>query len=195
MHKQGYVSLGLALCVALGVHSLIFLYLQQSKAKQTVKDLPIQVIILPQQAKSTVPTTQAKQKETKPILTTAKKSSLVQHASIPKKSSAIASQQQEKTVNKQQQHTNTVQMMPVPPHVQQVILSHIQYPRQARRRGLQGKAEFKLDINKQSIQQVTMLASTGYTSLDRAAKKGLTTIDSLPLDDGSYSLAVIFQIQ
>lgn len=197
MYKQGYVALGVALCVALGVHSLIFLYISQSKQNETVKTSPIQVIILPQQAKSTTQTaTQSKNEKAKPILTTATKSSIVQHTSTPKKASPTAPQQEKRTTNKQQRnHTNTVQIVPVPHHVQQVILSHIQYPRQARRRGLQGKAEFKLDINKKSIQQVTMLASTGYATLDRAAKKGLTTIDTLPLNDGSYSLAVIFQIQ
>jgi TonB family protein len=197
MYKQGYVSLGLALCVALGVHSLIFLYISQSKQNKPVKASPIQVIILPQQAKSTAQTaTQPKKEKTTSVLTTVKKSSVMQHVSISKKTSAIAPQQQKRTTNKQQRnHTNTVQVVPVPHHIQQVILSHIQYPRQARRRGLQGKAEFKLDINKKSIQQVTMLASTGYATLDRAAKKGLTAIDTLPLNDGSYSLAVIFQIQ
>jgi len=198
MHKQGYVSLGLALCVALGVHGLIFLYLHQSKQNKTAKASPIQVIILPQQAKATAqPATQPKKEKTTPVLTTPDKSTVTtQHASIPKKSSAIAPKQQEKRPNNpQRNNNNTVQVVPVPHHVQQVILSHIQYPKQARRRGLQGKAEFKLDINKQSIKQVTMLASTGYATLDRAAKKGLTNLNALPLNDGSYSLAVVFRIQ
>ncbi|WP_038249103.1 TonB family protein [Ghiorsea bivora] len=198
MYKQGYVSLGLALCVALGVHSLIFLYIHpHTKQNETSKASPIQVIILPQQAQNTAQeATQHKKEKITPVFATPQESRNIHHTSIAKKATNIAPKQQEKRENNpQHKSTNTVQVIPVPHRVQQVILSHIQYPKQARRRGLQGKAEFKLDINKQSIKQVTMLASTGYATLDRAARKGLTNLNALPLNDGSYSLAVVFRIQ
>lgn len=199
MSKQGYVSLSVALCVALGVHSLIFLYLKQPNSQaSTPHTLAMQVVILPQQAKPKPQPQPAKhqatqQKKHTPIFTTTQKKIATQQSTPHKKTTTTTPKSpQQPTTNKQQTPT---EMLVVPKDVQQAILTHIQYPRQARRRGWQGKAEFQLDINNQSIQHITMLASTGYASLDRAAKKGLTTLDALPLNDGRYSLAVVFQIQ
>ncbi|MDQ7003220.1 MAG: TonB family protein [Ghiorsea sp.] len=201
MSKQGYVSLSVALCVALGVHSLVFLYLKQPNSQaSTPHTLVMQVVILPQQAKPKPQPAKhqaTQQKKHTPIFTTTQKKIATQQSTPHKKTTTTtpkSPQQPTPTTTNNKQQTPT-EMLVVPKGVRQAILTHIQYPRQARRRGWQGKAEFQLDINNQSIQHITMLASTGYASLDRAAKKGLTTLDSLPLNDGRYSLAVVFQIQ
>ncbi|MDQ7005371.1 MAG: energy transducer TonB [Ghiorsea sp.] len=82
----------------------------------------------------------------------------------------------------------------IPQHVQQQILAKIIYPRQAKRRGLEGTAKFSLDIQQHDIKQTTLLVSTGYQILDRAARKGIVSIQSLPLPDGTHLLPITFRL-
>jgi len=79
--------------------------------------------------------------------------------------------------------------------VQAMLLANIHYPRQARRHGWEGAGEFQLDIDSQSIRNITMLVSTGHAILDRAARRGLTGIDRVPIADGRYRLPVEFRLQ
>ncbi len=83
----------------------------------------------------------------------------------------------------------------VPAEIQATILANVSYPRQARRRGWEGEAAFRFNINSQSVQSVTMLTSTGYPVLDRAARRGLISMRTLPLKDGDYRLPVVFRLQ
>jgi len=83
----------------------------------------------------------------------------------------------------------------IPQHIQSDIIASVHYPRQARRRGWQGEAQFLLNINAQTIQAVTMLASTGYPILDRAAQRGLSAVHHIPLSNGLYQMPVSFRLQ
>jgi len=85
--------------------------------------------------------------------------------------------------------------MVMPVDAQKKILTHVSYPIRARRRGWEGKAEFRINVQNQGIQHVTMLLSTGYDLLDHAAQKGIASIDLLPLNDGSYRFPVVFRLQ
>jgi len=83
----------------------------------------------------------------------------------------------------------------VPVEVQATILANVTYPRQARRRGWEGEAALRFNINSQLVQSVTMHTSTGYPVLDRAARLGLVSLRTLPLKDGDYRLPVVFRLQ
>jgi len=83
----------------------------------------------------------------------------------------------------------------VPRVVQTRILAEVHYPRQARRHGWQGKAEFEFDVHQQSIQTITLLASTGYPILDRAAHRGLSAVNHVSLSNGLYRMPVVFRLQ
>lgn len=83
----------------------------------------------------------------------------------------------------------------LPNHVQQIILANISYPRYARRKGIEGKAKFELSMLNQAIKKVTLVSSSGYAILDQAAFKALASLEKLPLNDGFYSLPVVFKLQ
>jgi TonB family protein len=83
----------------------------------------------------------------------------------------------------------------VPQDIQKHILAQVHYPMQARRRGWQGRAEFQLNVYQQSIHAVTLLASTGHPILDRAARRGLTSMRQIPLSNGLYRMPVVFRLQ
>jgi len=85
--------------------------------------------------------------------------------------------------------------MVLPVDIQKRILTRVTYPRRARRLGWEGKAEFRIYVIGRGIQQVTMLLSSGHALLDRAAKKGINSIDVLPLHDGLYRFPVVFRLQ
>jgi len=79
--------------------------------------------------------------------------------------------------------------------VQTMLLANIHYPAQARRHGWQGAGEFQLDIDSQSIRKITMLMSTGHAILDRAVRRGLGSIEHVPVANGQYRLPVEFRLQ
>jgi len=76
-----------------------------------------------------------------------------------------------------------------------MLLANIQYPPMARRHGWQGAGEFQLDIDSQSIRNITMLVSTGYAVLDGAVRRGLASVEHVPVADGQYRLPVEFRLQ
>jgi len=78
---------------------------------------------------------------------------------------------------------------------QSMLLASIHYPPMARRHGWQGVGEFQLDIDSQSIRNITILVSTGYDVLDRAVRRGLASIEHVPVADGQYRLPVEFRLQ
>lgn len=83
----------------------------------------------------------------------------------------------------------------LPASVYAGIMAEMRYPRMARRNGWQGEVALRLDVRGRTIRQVTMLASSGYPLLDRAAHRGIGRIQTLPLADGFYRLPVIFRLQ
>jgi len=78
---------------------------------------------------------------------------------------------------------------------QSMLLASIAYPHMARRRGWQGKGEFRLLIARKNVRKVSVLASTGHRLLDQAARQGLLAARRVPLDDGMYKLPVEFRLQ
>jgi len=90
---------------------------------------------------------------------------------------------------------NKTAVAAVPMRVQTRILAEVHYPRQARRHGWQGRAEFEFDVHQQSIQTITLLASTGYPILDRAAQRGLSAVQHVSLSNGLYRMPVVFRLQ
>jgi len=90
---------------------------------------------------------------------------------------------------------NKTAVAAVPKRVQTRILAEVHYPRQARRHGWQGRAEFEFDVHQKSIQTITLLASTGYPILDRAAQRGLSAMQHVSLSNGLYRMPVVFRLQ
>jgi len=83
----------------------------------------------------------------------------------------------------------------IPADVEQMILTQISYPRQARRKGWQGKATFHLDVREQKLAQLDLFHSSGHHLLDRAAMRSIRAMDRLPLANGLYRLPVEFRLQ
>jgi len=110
---------------------------------------------------------------------------------------AHASASAEKRALPDQHSASTASPMPssMPASAQSILLANIHYPRRARRHGWQGKGEFQLAIDSQSIRNITMLVSTGHAILDRAVRRGLASVDHIAIADGQYRLPVEFRIQ
>ncbi len=89
-----------------------------------------------------------------------------------------------------QQHSMT---LPEAAKIQ--IMAQIDYPRQARRHGWQGTVKMQFTVEQQSIQKLTLLASSGHAILDRAAYRGLTRIDRILLPNGLYYMPILFRLQ
>jgi len=83
----------------------------------------------------------------------------------------------------------------IPQHIQAQMLSYIHYPRVARRRGCEGRAELQLYISSQHIEHIKLTQSTGYELLDKAAIHGLVSMTMITLKDGMYRLPVVFRLQ
>jgi len=83
----------------------------------------------------------------------------------------------------------------MPAAVQQMILTRISYPRQARRKGWQGRATFDLDVREQKLARLDLFHSSGHSLLDRAAMRGIQAVGQLPLANGLYRLPVEFRLQ
>ncbi|MES0372241.1 MAG: TonB family protein [Mariprofundaceae bacterium] len=211
MIKSAYVRLVVASVVAIGLHGLLLVWIGDSSftVATAMKSDSLQVALLPvqqkQSAEDKIPSIEPSSKPA--IEKNQRKKSLQSEAlSLPEPSLEYeASLEPEKAESAQiesredalpsRQSFLSKEAALVPAEVQATILANVSYPRQARRRGWEGQAAFRFNINSQSIQSVTMLSSTGYPILDRAAHRGLLSIRSLPLTDGSYRLPVIFRLQ
>ncbi len=206
MIKQRYVSLGVALCAALGVHTFVFFMLADTK-HVVISDKPLELTILPQEkikpsaVKQNV-TTKTKQ-QPKNVVAVLKPQAKI---SIPKPSppkpqasTSLAKPKPKPVINKisefENKQTLEQQVQVIPQAIQQRILANIYYPKQAKRRGWEGTAKFSLDVYQHDILGVQMLISTGYKVLDSAAQKGIASIKTLPLHDGKHVLPVTFRLQ
>jgi len=83
----------------------------------------------------------------------------------------------------------------VPKNVLQRILAEVYYPMRARRHGWQGRVEFEFKVDEQAIHTITLLSSSGYPILDRAAQHGLALVHQIPLSNGLYRMPVVFHLQ
>lgn len=83
----------------------------------------------------------------------------------------------------------------MPADVERMILTRINYPRKARRKGWQGRAMFHLDVREQKLASLDIHHSSGHSMLDRAAIRGIQSIAHLPLANGLYNLPVEFRLQ
>jgi len=195
MFQQRYVAPAVALCAALGVHAFILFYNYPTTMLVTDKKT-LEITLLPQvslQQEESNTTPPAKNKPVQEILTTRhinnKKNSTQEQKDIPKKPI-----KQDKPQVKEPHKSSTTPAL-ISKDIQQVILTKITYPKQALRRGWEGQANFSLEVHQHNIQHVTMLSSTGYQVLDRAAQRGIASIQSLPLHDGTHLLPITFRLQ
>ncbi|MDQ7058456.1 MAG: energy transducer TonB [Ghiorsea sp.] len=195
MFQPRYVAPAVALCAALGVHAFILFYNYPTTILVTDKKM-LEITLLPQvslQKKEPNTAPPVKNKTVQKILATRhlnnKSSSVQEQKDIPKKRI-----KQDKPQIKEPQK-NSANPALIPKDIQRVILTKITYPKQALRRGWEGQAKFSLEIHQHNIQHVTMLVSTGYQVLDRAARRGIASIQSLPLHDGTHLLPITFRLQ
>lgn len=203
MVKAGHVRLGVALIAAIVLHALLLLWPDHAKRMMVVNlgSDALQIALLPDQKKLRAPEIkQVPEPLPMPAVRTVKRA-INRHAQVTIRSkSGVPHQKTMKPENVKPAPAGTqqkaaIEMSLVPSDVQRIILANISYPRQARRHGQEGKAEFRFNINRQMVQHVTMLASTGHPILDRAARHGLISMHSLPLKDGDYRLPVVFRLQ
>ena len=196
MSQQRYVAPAVALCAALGVHVFILFYSYPSTvsiADEKTIEVTLLTQISRQQEKSKVIPT-IKKEPTQKVLATQHKSShqrnnADEQQDIPRKQ-VKADKPQAKEL-----HKSSTNPALIPKDIQRVILTKITYPKQALRRGWEGQAKFSLEIHQHNIQHITMLVSTGYQILDRAAQRGIASIQTLPLHDGKHLLPITFRLQ
>ncbi len=118
---------------------------------------------------------------------------LHQH-SPAEKTRPLAGRQQHEPIQKQYDH-QSADGVPVPEDIQAHLLMHVSYPRQARRHGWQGKVTLQFDVQQHMIRHVTVLTSSGYPVLDRAAYRALSHTPHIALADGVYRVPVVFRLQ
>jgi len=219
--ESGHARLLGAFVVAMAVHGLLFV--GQSQQSEHVSYLPMQVEFLAQprissaadvkQPNNDKPTAQKDTSTPQHVIAkkTVHKPTLHQHVvelskPMPVQKKDVANIEQETKPKKmltvlenisppQEQRDGEDVDMVMPVDIQQKILTQVSYPMRARRRGWEGKAEFRINVQAQAVQHVTMLFSTGHALLDHAAEKGIVSIGLLPLSDGSYRFPVVFQLQ
>ena len=77
------------------------------------------------------------------------------------------------------------------------IQAAVVYPRQARSRGLEGVAKVGFHIDRSSglAQEIQLVGSSGYTSLDRAAEKSVIRAGTLPWVYGRLEVPVRFSLE
>ncbi len=203
---QGHVRLLAALVAAASLHALLLMRGDDSTLTITTRSAgdPLQVALLPQAERHH----RSDHPESKSVTemgakTEARQSSIVSPEPILRQEKAPLSDsvlreaeaKAHESENNISSRSEKIVMAQVPAAVQSTILAKVDYPWRARRRGFEGIAEFRFDVSRQAIQQVSMLTSSGYPVLDRAARRGILSAGSLPLDDGSYRLPVIFQLK
>jgi len=188
MIRQGYARLLVALVAAIGLHALFLIH--SGDPTLTISAVPggepLQVALSPHA-----------QREYPAAAQTAKQASERESRTNDQPTAEPVKSQRDAEAGNAvvEALPDVAAMAQVPVAVQATILAKIGYPRQARRRGLEGQAEFRFDVNRQAVQQVSMLVSSGHPILDQAARRGLLSVGSLPLHDGSYQLPVIFRLQ
>lgn len=221
MFGSGHARLLVAFIVAMAVHGLLFVGQSQQSESYAYPSMQIELLAQPRTqatahakqpsddkstAQKSVPIPQhiiAKKTEYKPTL---HQQTVALSKPIPVQQTVVANIEEKtkpKTVlavlkntspmQEQQDGEDTDRVMPV--DIQKKILTQVSYPMRARRLGWEGRAEFQVNVRNQDVQQVTMLLSTGHAMLDHAAQKGIVSIASLPLSDGSYRLPVVFRLQ
>jgi len=219
MLQQGHVRLMIAMLLAVALHALVFVvFVSQPKLKLSANSAAMQVSFLSTEAKpgadKTKPLRVAEQSVSK-VESQAVKPPIPQQAvdviATPTVQDHVQVNQtatREKATDMGEATTTSVEpahvsddvarnadMGVVPEGVQQQLLVNLTYPKLARRHGWQGRAEFELRIYKQSVDKLTLLASTGFPVLDHAAERGLALVRDIPLSNGLYHMPVVFELR
>ncbi len=197
MSHSGYVRFGVASAAALSLHALLFLTFHIPQTENSVEiSPPLQLSILQQHHKTQKAQTVSHEKlqtgsQPKAITTPTVDESTVAAQEEPRQSEAAKAEQ----VIHEQEDESMSEPLQLPDVVQSAILAKVIYPRQARRFGWQGEAELRFLISSQVVQEIRLFVSTGFPLLDQAAFKGLASISTMPLADGSYRLPVLFRLE
>jgi len=211
MFKQGCARLMAASVAAIGLHALMLFWVEGSMLSVTsdMKSSSLQVALLPDQHNmNSFDLTELLKTASEPLIENSRREKSLPPEEVSmlesefsyndsSESESVDPDQigDEETESPARQLQVTSEVVLVPVEVQAIILANITYPRQARRRGWEGEVAFRFNINSQLVQSVTMLTSTGYPVLDRAARLGLVSMRTLPLEDGDYRLPVVFRLQ
>ncbi|MBL4760005.1 MAG: TonB family protein [Mariprofundaceae bacterium] len=221
MFESGHARLLGAFVVAVAVHGLLFVgyaqhaeklfsaplqveFLAQPRNASTASSKPINVhkpvelknvsAVQPIISKKVVRKAEIHQQQVKPLKPMAAQKKIVEHVTKEAKAKIELAVLEDVSPPQEQQKGEDVDMV-MPVNIQKKILTQVSYPVRARRRGWEGKAEFRINVRNQGVQHVTMLLSTGYDVLDHAAQKGIASMALLPLNDGSYRFPVVFHLQ
>ena len=187
-----------AFAVAAGLHLLIFQlwpqFIPLQLHIQNASNLQVELVKSASERQSRPSETRQARSESEPI----KKPDVMP---VEKVQHATASIPHEEAIRVAYEEApeQTVQIEPtpgaVPADVQQMILTRISYPRQARRKGWEGRATFHLAVREQKLTRLDLFLSSGFAMLDRAAMRGIKDVKRLPLANGLYSLPVEFRLQ
>lgn len=221
MFESGHARLLVAFIVAMAVHGLLFVGQAQQSENDASRSMQIELLAQPrisatahakqlnddmqaaQKDMASPPNLMSKKTEHKPMR---HQPTVALSKPIPVQKKVVVNiekKEQPKMVREvlknaaptqEQQDGNDADRV-MPADVQGKILTQVSYPMRARRLGWEGRAEFQVNVRNQDVQQVIMLLSTGHAMLDHAAEKGIVSIASLPLSDGSYRLPVVFRLQ
>jgi len=187
-----------AFCVAIGLHVLLFNLLSSQTISSNEKTALFSISIEPYQEYQPAPKLASPQKKLVPQLVSQIEQVITQQNNdIVYQTKPLMREdtpQKKITQNEQPKAQPIIQQVSVL-DVRNHLLSHVQYPHQARRHAWQGITQLSLHIQQQHIHEVVLLASSGYPVLDRAAQQGLALIDTIPLADGIYHLPVEFRLQ
>jgi|UPI0003775DBA TonB family protein len=219
MFESGHARLLVAFIVAMGLHGLFFVWPSPQRENPSFPSMQVELlgqprtssavaaksagspspILRPVQKNASTPQhILAKESTHEPVLqkqiVKLSTSISVQKKEMPK-SELVASKSKPLSQKQRGMRDAKDADMVMPVDVQKKILTRVSYPMRARRRGWEGRAEFRINVRAKGIQHVTMLLSTGYDLLDHAAQKGIVSIGSLPLSDGFYRFPVVFRLQ
>jgi len=183
-----------AFCVAIGLHVLLFNLLSSQAISSNEKTVLFSVSIEPYQEYQPTPKLASPQKKLVPQI---EQVVIQQNSDVVYQTKPLMREDtpQKKITQKEQPKAQPIIQQVSALDVRNHLLSHVQYPHQARRRAWQGITQLSLHIQQQHIHEVVLLASSGYPVLDRAAQQGLALIDTIPLADGIYHLPVEFRLQ
>ncbi len=195
-----------AFAAAVGLHVLIFQAWLPFNALQLQTDegstMQVELVktTTTQRIETMTPTTPLAEKHTKPPVPV----KTAQLAAAPPDIQEKAEEQPQQPAPSAQQATQVTYETEaeqnatpgaMPADVQHMILTRISYPRQARRKGWEGRALFHLAVREQRLTRLDLSLSSGYTLLDHAAMRGIRAVGILPLANGLYSLPVEFRLQ
>jgi len=187
-----------AFAVAIGLHLMVFQLWSQpiplQLSMQNVSSLQVELVKSASERQSRPSETRQTRLESELI----EKSDIVPAVQVQQVAASIPHEEGTRVV-REPASEQAIEIEPapgaMPVDVQQMILTRISYPRQARRKGWEGRAMFHLAVREQKLTRLDVFLSSGYDLLDRAAMRGIENVKRLPLANGLYSLPVEFRLQ